>query len=70
MFEAVLDCIKQYDTIIIHRHSKPDGDAMGSQIGMKHRILENFPGKTVYSVGDETKFFGFLTDNAMCTLKN
>ena len=67
MFEAVLDCIKQYDTIIIHRHSKPDGDAMGSQIGMKHLILENFPGKTVYSVGDETKFFGFLTDSQMDT---
>ena len=65
MFEAVLDCIKEYDTIIIHRHSRPDGDAMGSQIGMKHIILENFPEKKVYTVGDETKFFGFLPDSTM-----
>ena len=65
MFEAVLDCIKNYDTIIIHRHSRPDGDAMGSQIGMKNIILENFPDKTVYMVGDETKFFSFLSDSDM-----
>ena len=65
MFEAVLDCIKEYDTIIIHRHSRPDGDAMGSQIGMKNIILENFPEKTVYTVGDSTKFFGFLPDSDM-----
>lgn len=65
MFEAILNCIKEYDTIIIHRHHHPDGDAMGSQIGLKHIIKENFPGKTVYTVGDEPKHFGFMTDSVM-----
>lgn len=65
MFEAVLDCIKNYDTIIIHRHSRPDGDAMGSQIGMKHLILENFEGKTVYMIGDSTNYLSFMTDSVM-----
>lgn len=65
MFEAVLDCIKNYDTIIIHRHSRPDGDAMGSQIGMKHLILENFKNKTVYMVGDSTNYFSFMPDSTM-----
>ena len=65
MFEAVLDCIKNYDTIIIHRHSRPDGDAMGSQIGMKHIILENFPEKTVYMVGDTTSYLNFMPDSKM-----
>ena len=65
MFEAILNCIKEYDTIIIHRHHHPDGDAMGSQIGMKHIIKENFPGTTVYTVGDEPKHFGFMADSAM-----
>ncbi len=65
MFEAVLDCIKNYNTIIIHRHSRPDGDAMGSQIGMKHIILENFPGKTVYMVGDSTNYLSFMPDSVM-----
>ena len=65
MFESVLDCIKNYDTIIIHRHSRPDGDAMGSQIGMKHIILENFPAKTVYMVGDSTNYLSFMPDSTM-----
>ena len=65
MFEAVLDCIKNYDTIILHRHSRPDGDAMGSQIGMKHIILENFSDKKVYMVGDTTKYLEFMPDNVM-----
>ena len=65
MFEAILEAIKEFDTIIIHRHNRPDGDALGSQIGMKHLILENFPGKTVYTVGDEARFFGFMTDSVM-----
>ena len=65
MFEAILAAIKEFDTIIIHRHNRPDGDALGSQIGMKHLILENFPGKTVYTVGDEARFFSFMTDSVM-----
>jgi len=65
MFKAVLDCIKNFDTIIIHRHSRPDGDAMGSQIGIKHLILENFPDKKVYMVGDEARHYSFMEDSTM-----
>ncbi len=65
MFENILQAIKEYDTVIIHRHSRPDGDAMGSQIGLKHILLENFPEKTVYAVGDDPKFFGFMEDSQM-----
>ena len=35
MFEAVLKAIWKHDRIILHRHAKPDGDALGSQIGLK-----------------------------------
>ena len=38
---------------------------MGSQIGLKHLLLENLPGKTVYAVGDEAGFFSFMEDNVM-----
>ena len=34
MFEEALLAIKVYDTIIIHRHRNPDGDAIGSQTGL------------------------------------
>ena len=65
MFEPILELIRQYDRIIIHRHNRPDGDAMGSQLGLKHIILENFPGKQVYVVGDESKRFSFMEDSVM-----
>ena len=65
MFEAILAELKAYDTIIIHRHSKPDGDALGSQIGLKHILRENFPEKTVYAVGDDARFFSFMDDSVM-----
>lgn len=38
---------------------------MGSQIGLKHLILHNFPGKTVYMVGDESGHLSFLEDSRM-----
>lgn len=65
MFENVMQAIRQYDRIIIHRHGRPDGDAMGSQIGLKHLLLENFPEKQVYVVGDNPGFFGFMEGAVM-----
>lgn len=65
MFEQILHTIEAYDTIILHRHSKPDGDAMGSQIGLKHLLLENFPQKKIYMVGDDPRFFSFMEDALM-----
>lgn len=52
--------IKAYSVIVIHRHSKPDGDAIGSQIGLKEALLLNFPNKKIYAVGDESERFMFI----------
>jgi phosphoesterase RecJ-like protein len=65
MFEKVIEAIQEYDRIILHRHGRPDGDAMGSQVGLKHLILENFPQKTVFMVGDQPGFFGFMEGAVM-----
>ena len=65
MFEKILEAIKQFDTVIIHRHSKPDGDALGSQIGLREIIKENFPEKTVYAVGDGSARYGFMEGSTM-----
>ena len=65
MFEEILQLIKQYDRIVIHRHSSPDGDALGSQIGMKCLLRENFPDKQVYAVGDEAKRYAFMDGAVM-----
>ena len=60
MFEEVLKEIEAYDKIIIHRHTNPDGDALGSQIGLKEIIHNNFPGKAVFIVGDDAGRYSFM----------
>ncbi|MFC3932809.1 DHH family phosphoesterase [Streptococcus dentapri] len=50
-FTQILDKIKAYSTIIIHRHQRPDPDAIGSQVGLKEIIKYNFPEKTVLASG-------------------
>lgn len=51
IFQQILDKIKEYDTIIIHRHMRPDPDALGSQIGLRDIIRHNFPKKKVLATG-------------------
>lgn len=53
MFKEALKLIKKYDRIIIHRHSHPDGDALGSQTGLAAILKDNFKNKEIYMVGDE-----------------
>lgn len=52
----ILKKIKEYKKIIIHRHSNPDLDALGSQIGLKEALKLNFPEKEIYAVGDMNRF--------------
>ncbi len=60
MYKQFLNKIKEYGTIIIHRHGRPDGDALGSQIGLKESILATFPYKKVYAVGDVNPKVNFI----------
>ena len=65
MFQELLNEIKNHQTIIIHRHKNPDGDALGSQLGLKCIIQENFPDKTVYVVGDSAGHYSFMDGSVM-----
>lgn len=60
MFKQAAQLIREYDTIIIHRHSNPDGDAIGSQYGLQQLISNTYPSKKVYIVGDATKRYSFM----------
>lgn len=62
MFEEAFEAIKEYDRIIIHRHSHPDGDALGSQLGLKALVKDNFKDKEVYAVGDEATRLPFVEE--------
>lgn len=52
-YNQLLQCIQNYDTIIIHRHINPDPDALGSQLGLAQLIKDNFATKRVYCVGED-----------------
>ena len=60
-----IELIKMFNTIIIHRHSSPDGDAIGSQIGLRDALKANFPNKRIYAVGDNPGRYSFVEDSVM-----
>ena len=65
MFEKIIALIEKYDKIIIHRHQKPDGDALGSQLGLLGIIRDSYPEKQVYAVGDMTSRYAFMASAPM-----
>lgn len=60
MKNEILHEVKQYETIILHRHVRPDPDAYGSQMGLAEIIHASFPEKKVYSVGNDETSLQFL----------
>ena len=65
MFEKIIALIEKYDKIIIHRHQKPDGDALGSQLGLLGILRDSYPEKQVYAVGDMTPRYAFMAEREM-----
>lgn len=60
MYTNIVKKIKEYETVIIHRHIKPDGDALGGQVGFREAIRATFPKKQVYAVGDINERYNFI----------
>ena len=46
--QQILNKIKEYDTVILFRHVRPDGDCMGATKGFKEILEQSFPGKKIY----------------------
>ncbi|MYV16259.1 DHH family phosphoesterase [Furfurilactobacillus milii] len=57
---AIFNAIEQAKTIIIHRHQRPDPDALGSQFGLKLTLQHAFPGKQIFAVGTIPDDLGWL----------
>lgn len=60
IYKQIYKKIKQADTIIIARHVGPDPDALGSSLGLKQIILDNFPNKAVYVIGSPASKFKYI----------
>ena len=59
--KAILDMIRSYDTIVIARHERPDGDAIGSSHGLAQILRISFPEKHIYvSNRDSSEYLAFL----------
>ncbi len=56
----IIETIQSYDTIIIHRHVRPDPDAYGSQLGLQAILQATYPEKNIYAVGEHDLAFDYL----------
>lgn len=58
--DQILEKIKSYDKIVIHRHISPDPDALGSTLGFKKLIEDNIDEKDIRVVGYQEKNLEWL----------
>jgi phosphoesterase RecJ-like protein len=58
--EEILEKIKKYQKIIIHRHQRPDPDAIGSQTGLAEILKVSFPTKEIFMVGKKIPGFAWI----------
>ena len=59
--KRIFEKIKAYDRIIVSRHIRPDGDAVGSTMGFAHILKDSFPGKEILvACEDYTEYVSFL----------
>ncbi len=57
----ILNKIEKYDTIIISRHTRPDGDAVGSTLGLYGILKETYPDKRIFLDNEDySEYVSFL----------
>ena len=67
--KVILDKIKEYDRIVIFRHKRPDGDAIGSTLGLRGILRLSYPEKEIMvNNTDYSDYVGFLgEEDAPCS---
>ena len=55
--KVILDKIKEYDSIMLFRHFRPDGDCKGATMGLRDILRLSFPHKNIYLINDDHSDF-------------
>lgn len=56
-YAKLFQLIEKAETITIFSHIFPDGDAIGSLVGLKETIKASFPNKSVFALGTNVDEF-------------
>ncbi len=56
VLEQIFEKIEAYPSIVIFGHKNPDGDCVGSVMGLKKELQYLFPNKKVYGVGTHPSY--------------
>ncbi len=51
--KIILNKIKEYDSIMLFRHFRPDGDCKGATMGLRDILRLSFPEKKIYLINDD-----------------
>ncbi len=64
VLQQILNKIKEYDTIMLFRHARIDGDCVGATKGLKAILNLSFPEKKVYIIdGEHADYLAFLGED-------
>ena len=64
ILDAILAKIKEYDTIMIFRHIRPDGDCKGATKGLQAILRLSFPEKQIHLINDDhSDYLAFIGDD-------
>lgn len=53
ILSAIIEKVEQYDTIMLFRHFRPDGDCKGATMGLREILRLSYPQKHVYLINDD-----------------
>ena len=62
--DAIFHKIKEYDTVMLFRHFRPDGDCKGATKGLQRILQLSFPEKKILLINDDhSDYLAFLGDD-------
>ena len=64
VMDAILAKIKEYDTVMLFRHFRPDGDAKGSTKGLQRILQLSFPEKQILLILNSQEMVEAICSNS------